>query len=117
MTQVIFLVLNEDEYLDDILTAFVEAGITGATIISSIGMGRAIATDAPIFAAVRQILASQHSDVNNVTIITVVKDEAQVEKVISIVEKFINLDEPGTGILFVMPVTQVKGLSAGKNSL
>ena len=103
------MVLNKEEYLDDVLAAFVEAGVTGATIIESLGMGRAIATDIPIFAALRRTL--QHSHPHNLTLFAVVKDDGQVERVISLIEKIINLDEPGTGILFVLPVAKVLGLS------
>ncbi|HOA30750.1 MAG TPA: hypothetical protein PKM70_02355 [Clostridia bacterium] len=36
---VLFIVLNEVEHLDDVLDAFVEVGVTGATILDSQGMG------------------------------------------------------------------------------
>lgn len=40
---ILFLVLNQTEYLDEILDAFVDVGIRGATIIDSQGMGSALA--------------------------------------------------------------------------
>jgi len=39
---VLFIVLNEPEYLDAILDSFVEIGVKGATILDSQGMGSAI---------------------------------------------------------------------------
>ena len=38
----LFIVLNEIEYLDDILDGFVDIGVKGATILDSQGMGSAI---------------------------------------------------------------------------
>jgi hypothetical protein len=35
---ILFLVLNETEYLDEILDGFVDAGVKGATILDSQGM-------------------------------------------------------------------------------
>ena len=39
---VLFVVLNKTEYLEDVLDAFVDIGITGATIMDSQGMGSAM---------------------------------------------------------------------------
>ena len=39
---IFFLVLNEVEYLDEILDAFVDVGVKGATILDSQGMGSAL---------------------------------------------------------------------------
>ena len=39
----LFIVLNEIDYMEDILTGFVENKISGATILDSQGMGSAIA--------------------------------------------------------------------------
>ena len=38
----LFLVLNEVDYLDDILAKFVEVGVKGATILESQGMASAM---------------------------------------------------------------------------
>ena len=40
MAILMVFVLNREEYLDEILSGFVELGIGGATIIDSMGMGR-----------------------------------------------------------------------------
>jgi hypothetical protein len=55
--QVLFVVLNDTTLLDDLFSAFVRAGITGATCIESVGMGRTLSeidnSSIPIFAAYR----------------------------------------------------------------
>ena len=66
-------VLNKEEHLEEILEAFLELGMTGATIVDSIGMGRILAHDIPIFAGFRSLM--QESRSGNKTIITVVLEE------------------------------------------
>ena len=39
---VLIVVLNAIDYLEDILSGFLDQGISGATILDSQGMGRAI---------------------------------------------------------------------------
>jgi nitrogen regulatory protein P-II 1 len=53
--QLLIAVINEEEKLDEILSGMVELGITGATIISSEGMGRVLSHDIPIFAGLETI--------------------------------------------------------------
>ena len=50
----LIIVLNKEEYLDDVLEAFIETGITGATIVDSVGMGKTLAYHIPIFAGLRK---------------------------------------------------------------
>ena len=110
MTQLMVMVLNNEELLDDILSAFMEIGISGATIIDSVGMGRILAYDVPIFASLRQMIQGQRP--YNKTIFTVVKDENKVTEAIEMVEKICNnLNEPGTGLIFTVPVNMVRGMA------
>ena len=57
---VLFIVLNEVQYLDDILDSFVDIGVKGATILDSQGMGSAIAGGGrgsqPLFGSIRLFL-------------------------------------------------------------
>jgi nitrogen regulatory protein PII len=105
------VVLNREEFLEDILTAFVEAEVSGATIIDSVGMGRVLAYDVPIFAGLRKTLEGHRSAPYNKTIFTVIPDEAKLQKTIDLIDKILELDVPGTGLLFVVPLTIVKGLA------
>ncbi len=105
------IVLNKEEYLDDVLTTFVEAGIRGATIIDSIGMGRTLAFDVPIFASLRKMMSNLRVAPYNKTIFTVIKTEVQLDQVLELLDVVINFDEPGAGILFTVPVGRIKGLA------
>jgi len=105
------LVLNKEEYLDNILTAFVEADISGATIIDSVGMGRVLAYDVPIFAGLRATSQAYQSKPYNKTIFTVIPDKAHLDEIVKLIEDILDLHVPGTGLLFAFPLSVVRGLS------
>jgi len=101
-------VLNRQEKLDDVLAGFVEIGITGATIIDSVGMGRILAKDVPIFAGFQSLLTGSRP--YNKTIISVADDE-KVEKAVRLIEEICgSFDAPGAGIVFVLPLERVMGV-------
>ena len=106
--QLLLFVLNKEEHLDEILELFLELDISGATILDSVGMGRILAHDIPIFAGFRNLM--QESRPGNKTLFTIVDDE-KVSMVVKGIEQICgSLDEPGAGILITIPVGQVKGL-------
>lgn len=107
--KLIVFFLNKEEYLNEILEAFVELDIHGATVLDSIGMGRILAHDIPIFAGFQNLL--HESRPGNKTILTVVDDE-KTEQVSKEIEHILgSLDEPGNGLLVALPVDYIKGLS------
>ncbi len=105
--KLLVLVLNKEEYLNDILEVFVEVGITGATIIDSVGMGHKLAYEIPIFAGLRKSI--KISDYNK-TIFSVVHDDEILEETIKLIGEIINFEEQGSCLLFVVPLLMVKGL-------
>lgn len=105
------LVLNKEENLDEILEVFVEVGITGATILDSVGMGHKLAYDIPIFAGLRKSIKT--SDYNK-TIFSVVQDDETLEEAIKLIGEIIDFEEPGTCLLFVVPLLMVKGLKSNE---
>ena len=105
--KLIMFILNQEEHLEEVLEAFVELGINGATILDSIGMGRILAHDIPIFAGFQNLLHDTRP--GNKTIFSVVP-EKKVERIIQAVEQIIgSLDEPGNGLFISLPVDIVKG--------
>ena len=107
--QLLIFVLNKEEFLEEVLEAFIELGISGATIIDSIGMGRILAHDIPIFAGFRNLM--QESRSGNKTILTVI-EENKIERVIKAIEQILGpFDSPGTGILFTLPVANMYGIT------
>lgn len=102
-------VINESEKLDEILSGFLELGITGATILNSEGMGRILSHDIPIFAGLQTLIA--RSRPQNQTIFSVIKEEEKVVGALALLQEICgDLHDPATGIAFTIPVTHVVGL-------
>jgi len=107
---VLFVVLNEIDYIEDILSGFVEQKISGATILESQGMGSAIANSdnesMPLFATLRMLIGDSHP--YSKTIFTVLKDEAMVERAVSVVQEVLSdFKDSGIGFMFTVPVAKV----------
>lgn len=111
--KLILFVLQDARKLLDLLTAWKEAGASGATVLFSTGMGRLHLTaplldDLPLMPSISDFYV--HDEEMSRTIFTIVRDE-MVEKIISVTEQIIgDLNKPGTGILVVLPADSVHGL-------
>lgn len=106
--KLLILFLNKVEKLEEVLEGFVEIGITGATVIDSVGMGHILSEEVPIFAGLRFMFAGAKP--HNKTIFSVIKDEKQ-EEAIRLLQKILgDLEKPGTGIVITLPLDRVEGL-------
>lgn len=115
---VLFIVLNKSEYLDDILDAFVDIGVRGATIIDSQGMGSALADSSsggePFFGVLRNLL--DNSRPYNKTIFTVIKDDEILEQAVNVVKEIVkDIYKPGVGMMFTLPVGNIYGMDREEN--
>jgi nitrogen regulatory protein PII len=107
--QLLVAIINHVEQVDDILAGFVELGITGATIVNSEGMGHVLSQDVPIFAGLRSLTA--RSRPSNQTVLSVVQDD-KVEPAIALIHEVCGeLEAPGAGIVFSIPISRVVGLA------
>ena len=105
----VVFVLNKEELLDEVLAAYVEAGIGGATILDSEGMGRFLTYEVPLFADFKQFMKGNKP--YNKTIFSVVQNEALIPRLEKLLDKVCGgLDAPGTGIFFTIPVDYARGL-------
>jgi len=117
MPHLISLVIHDMDKVDAVVHAWLEAGISGLTLMDTSGLshhvGRAgLRDDLPVFPSVRKMLES--TEMHNRLLFTVVADEFDIEALIRRTEQVTgSLDRPGTGILFVTPVTRVVGLQPG----
>ncbi len=108
----VFLVLNNLERLPDLLEAWAEAGIPGATVLESAGL-HCLRTsryrdDLPLIPSLDSLLRGNEE--SNRTCFAIVGEE-EVDALVAATESALGkLDEPNTGILFVLPVLQVVGL-------
>jgi nitrogen regulatory protein PII len=108
---VFFLVLNKTGVVDELLKEFVNINVRGATIIDSMGMGRALMKsdmdEMPIIGNIRMML--YEGKPFNKTIFSVITDE-QVPLVIDAVQRVVgDMSQPDVGIMFTIPVDNVIG--------
>ncbi len=110
----ISLVVYEPAKVDAVLRAWLEAGVTGLTIYDASGWvdhigERYVRDDLPLFPSVREVMRGKEE--RNRVIFSIQPDDFDVEGLLEVTESVLGpLDEPGTGIFFVTPVSLVKGL-------
>lgn len=108
--KLLVLVLNRVNKLEELLKKFIDIGITGATILDSMGMVRVLHDDLdniPLFGSMRMLINEKHP--YNKTILIVLKDEQVKPTVQCIKETVGNMKKPDVGILFTMPIDFVEG--------
>ncbi len=112
----ILFVLHETSKMKDLLHAWEEAGVKGATVLFSTGLGRirqnfGLMEDFPLFPTMSEILDRAESMDLSRTVFSVVKSDEIVKSVLYHTQKVVgDLNKPNTGILVVLPVAQVYGL-------
>lgn len=107
----LFIVLNEPEYLPQVLYKIKQLDIRGATVIDSMGAS-AINKDVYNIPLIGGFMKSMDGDIHyNKTIFSVIEREEQVTKVMHHIEKILGGDmkRPNKGIMFVVPVTHMRG--------
>jgi nitrogen regulatory protein PII len=104
----IMFVLDDSDMLDQVLAAWTDNGISGATIIESTGLYRRQKTLIPM----RYAYGDTTSDDNDqITIFTIVNDEKAVKKCLHAAEKVVgDLDKPSTGVFTAWPLSITKGI-------
>ena len=111
--ELLVLILNKTECLKDILSAFMENGIKGATILESQGMAHNLYeyNELRFMGSLRMLLDPDHKE--SKTVLVVVEKE-QIPTVSRIVNDVTGgLDQPDTGVIFTLPVNYAEGF--GKN--
>ena len=108
---VLFIVLNEVEYLSEVLFKLRQLGIRGATVIDSMGAasGEKSIYNVPLIGGFMKSLDGETK--NNNTIFSVIEREGQIERAMEHIEKVLggNMKKPNKGIMFVLPVTHFRG--------
>ena len=108
--RLLVLVLNKVECLDSLLEEWFKNDIRGATILNSRGMAQSLSehSDIGFFSSLRVLLNPDNKE--NKTIFMVVEEE-KIELVSRIVDDVTGgLENPNTGILFTLPIENVKGM-------
>lgn len=106
--QALFIVISDPGRTERVLEILVECEIRGATIVESMGMGRVLSDNIPVFASLRAILSRQHE--NNQTIFAVSKYPAKIDKAMELIsDEFNGFKDPCSGMVFVVPVLKAIG--------
>jgi hypothetical protein len=111
----VFFVLNDNSFLDQILKAWYCLGFSGATIIETTGQYRRhhhkripmrfTYGESPI------------DEIGNTTLFLIVENEEQARSCLEAIEETVgNLDNPNTGVFSAWPLSITKGVpTPGKN--
>ncbi len=110
-THLLICVVSNTALVNEIVSGFLDIGVTGATVIDSHGMLQLAGARIPVFSGFRQLLEGDRQP--NRTLFSVIDDDKTLNEAMRLVEDACgDLEEPSTGIMFVVPVTRVKGLAA-----
>jgi len=105
----LFLILPDGSRLDDVLEAYLEVGITGATVLDARGMGQILSEEVPIFAGLRSLFPGGETAHH---LILSVAEEDKAREALELIQGICgDLGKKGTGIAFTVPVTGVMGLA------
>jgi len=119
MPHLVSLVVQDQGKVHAVAEAWLAAGVTGMTVLDSSGLSHMAHGDAapdgvPLFPSLRKIMeATEHP---SRLLMSIVPDDFDLEGLMAATEKVLgSLDEPASGILFVVPVTHVRGLQPRPN--
>jgi hypothetical protein len=106
--RLLVLILNDESLLGKVLAAYAEAGVPGATILDSEGMGRFLAYEVPLFADFKEFM--QGNKPKNKTILSVIRDDVVLDRLKALVDEVVGgLSTPGVGVMFTLPVDWFAG--------
>ncbi len=117
MFHMVLVILNDLDDCDPVLDAWEALGVGGITIMESSGLGRArksgMRGDLPPMPTLSDFF--RRPEHRHRTIFTVVDSEELVDKLIAVTEQTLgNLENADSGVLFVLPVSQARGLHGGQ---
>lgn len=113
MSLVLF-VLHDPEKLQEVLAAWEDCGINGATVLYNTGIGRirqneGLREDLPLIPSFSDFLP--HPEHLGRTLFTIVENDDIIPALITATESIVGkLEKPDNGILAVLPTSQVYGL-------
>jgi hypothetical protein len=105
--------MERGKKLDSILSGFLQLGVTGATVIESQGMARRLSEESaitPVFAGLQDLISGLRPQSN--TVFSVIEDRETLDAAIAMIRDTCgDMTDPGTGILFTVPVNRAVGLA------
>src|SRR5512139_102483 len=114
MAKLIVTILTKMQACHDVIHLWEELGVPGATILDSMGMRHlqqrhAHRDDLPLMPSLRSVL--EQEEYNHRTVFSVVPDGFDLDDLIRRTEELVgDFEAEHTGLIFVVPVLQVRGL-------
>lgn len=103
--QLLVLIARTEESFDPVVTALLDSGITGATVLESRGIGAIIRSEMPIFAGLAALLPQATGS-------RVILSVAPSDRIASLLRFLEQLPRERRPIGVTMPVNQVLGLES-----
>ena len=104
----LIIILNKEEYLDDVLSVLVEIGITDATIMDTQSLEMALAYKVPIFAGLKFQLGGRTPF--SKTIFALTDDKDAGKEIIELLKGVgIDLEEKGVARIIAIAIESVLG--------
>lgn len=106
-------VIENEDLLDEIITGWMDLGISGATVIETTGALQLITQHVPIFAGLRSLTSGGGR--HNNTIFTAIKNEELLRSAIAFLEDLCRKTEkPHQGVYLVAPLTHFGRLGSNQ---
>lgn len=106
----LLMVVDDATQLDKVLGAWVEAGVEGVTILESTGISRVLyrSKAQPVYGGFSQVFGSGR--VGHNTLFAVIESMEVAEAAVAATEAVVgSMDNPDTGVIFVVPVARSWG--------
>ena len=97
--------LDSIEFLEELLSVFLEIGVTGATVLDSVGMGHIISENIPVFAGLRDAFTGSSP---NKKIILAIIEEDMAENVAEAIDDVCNHEEDHS-FMITLPIDNIFG--------
>ena len=117
MTHMLQIILDDLKFLPDLLRVLRDIGVTGTTIMKSVGGYRTSTWLSKVgLNAIDHIFDAK--EIQRRTLIAVIEDDKLLEQAIAEAERIVGgFERPNSGVLLVLPVTQTKGINKTKEKL
>lgn len=108
----LFAVIENEDLLDDLITGWMDLGVSGATVIETTGALQLITQHIPIFAGLRSLTSGGGR--HNKTIFTAIHSDELLNAAISFLEMLFDATgKPHQGVYFAAPLSHFGRLGAG----
>jgi len=106
--KLLILIVEDADRVEDCLSAVVELDVAGVQVVDSSAVINVLAREAPIFAGLRELITRPKAD--SKLILGITKKEILPELHRLLKRVGIDLDSPGVGYAFLLPIEGLVGL-------